>query len=91
MGNQTYFVTDRDLRWQLVQEAHQDRTQLVDNRLQLQQLEEDRSKRFGGLIVKEKSGTNTPQFLLQMNYSHEREEILDVVEKYYRSPIELQQ
>jgi hypothetical protein len=87
MGNQTYFVTDRELKWPLAHEAQLGRRQSVESKFQPGQIQQDRAERFGGLIVKEKPGTNTPQFLLQINHSHGREEILDVVEKHYRSPM----
>lgn len=90
MGNQTYFVTDRDLRWPLVQVPVQDRLRATESQLQEGHLGE-LQQRFGGLVVKEKSGSNTPQFLLQVNHLDQRDEILDTTEKHYRSPLELQQ
>jgi hypothetical protein len=73
MGNQTYFVTDRELRLPLVQSqsSGQDR-RLVDHLIQQQPFIPDQFDRFGNLIVKESPNNNTPQFILQMNHSRHR-------------------
>jgi hypothetical protein len=86
MGNRTYFVTDRELRLPLVQpQSTPQERRLVDRLIQHQSFIPE-FNRFGNLIVKETPNSNTPQFLLEVNHSRYRQELIDIVEKHYRSP-----